>query len=224
MDDGAHAAAMSGPAAPAGTRPARAPRRTLIAGLFGIAAVVVLVDQITKQIAVALLEGRESIPVLGQLAGFTFYRNPGAAFGMGENSTWLFALIALVVLSGIVVASRRLGSLGWTWALGLLLGGLVGNLLDRLFRPPGFFHGAVVDFIDLYFFICNVADIAITGAAVTIILVTLRGTSLDGTRESDRRHDEVTGGAGSDDEESDAGRTGAGRTDAARTQDGRTEP
>jgi signal peptidase II len=160
-------------------------RPVLIGILFAIAVVVIVVDQATKQIAIAVLEDRPSIPVLGELAGFTFYRNPGAAFGMGENTTWLFAVIAVVVLAGILIATRRLGSRIWAWGLGLLLGGLTGNLIDRLFRPPGFMHGAVVDFIDLSFFICNVADIAISAAAVLIVLATLRGIGLDGSRDGE---------------------------------------
>lgn len=167
------------------TAPPTGRRGLLIGALFAIAVAVVVVDQVTKQIAIAVLEGRPSVPVVGELAGFTFYRNPGAAFGMGSNSTWIFAVIAIIVLVGILVASRRLGSRAWSWGLGLLLGGLSGNLIDRLFRPPGFFHGAVVDFIDLSLFICNVADIAISAAAVVIVVTTLRGIGLDGTRDSD---------------------------------------
>lgn len=153
--------------------------------LFAIAIAVLAVDQLTKFIAVQTLEGRERIPVIGELAGFTFYRNPGAALGMGENTTWLFALIAIGVFIAILVVSRKLGSRAWTAGLGMLLGGLTGNLVDRLFRPPGFFHGAVVDFIDLYFFVCNVADIAISAAAVTIVLTTLRNIGVDGTAAGD---------------------------------------
>lgn len=166
------------------TAPPTGRRGLLVGTLFAIAAAVIVLDQVTKQIAIATLEGRPSIPVIGELAGFTFHRNPGAAFGMGANSTWIFAVIAIIVLVGILFASRRLGSRAWSCGLGLLLGGLTGNLLDRLFRPPGFFHGAVVDFIDLSLFICNIADIAISAAAVVIVLTTLRGIGLDGTLDT----------------------------------------
>lgn len=150
-------------------------RITIRVLLFTIAAGVVLVDQVTKLLAVQLLEGEPRIAVLGRLAGFDFMRNPGAALGMGAGATWLFAVIAIVVLAGILLSLRKLDSSAWAVGLGLLLGGLLGNLADRLFRAPGFLHGAVVDFIDLYFFVCNVADIAITGAAATIIVSSLRG-------------------------------------------------
>ncbi|SMY12571.1 signal peptidase II [Brevibacterium jeotgali] len=160
--------------------------RALRVVLCAVAATVIVVDQATKQIAVALLEGEPRVPVLGEWAGFLFHRNDGAAFGMGANATWVFTVIALVVFVAILWAGRRLGSRAWAWALGLLLGGLTGNLIDRLARPPEFFHGAVVDFIDLYFFVCNVADIAITGAAALLILASFRGIGLDGRLESER--------------------------------------
>lgn len=160
--------------------------RALRAVLYVVAATVILVDQVSKQIAVALLEGEPRVPVLGEWAGFLFHRNDGAAFGMGSGATWVFTVIALIVFVVILWAGRRLGSRAWAWALGLLLGGLTGNLIDRIARPPEFFHGAVVDFIDLYFFVCNVADIAITGAAALLIIASFRGVGLDGRLESER--------------------------------------
>jgi len=166
--------------------PAPVRGRALRAVLFIVAAAVIVVDQATKQIAVAVLEGEPRIPVLGEWAGFLVHRNDGAAFGMGSDATWVFTLAALIVFVGILWAGRRLGSRAWAWALGLLLGGLTGNLIDRLARPPEFFHGAVVDFIDLYFFVCNVADIAITAAAALLIVTSFRGIGLDGRRDADR--------------------------------------
>lgn len=160
-------------------------RRRMLLMLFGIAAVVLLVDQITKFFAVRFLEGQPPVPVIGTLAGFDFYRNPGAALGMGSGITWIFPLIAIAVFIAIIVLARKLGSRAWAIGLGLLLGGLFGNLADRLFQPPGFLRGAVVDFIDLSLFICNVADIAISAAAVTLVVTSLRGIDLDG---SDSKH------------------------------------
>ncbi|WP_309133007.1 signal peptidase II [Brevibacterium sp.] len=157
-------------------------RRTMLRILFGIAAAVLVLDQMTKFLAVRFLEGQEPISVLGSLAGFAFYRNPGAALGMGAGVTWVFPLIAIAVFVAILVLSRKLGSAAWAVGLGLLLGGLFGNLVDRLFRQPGFLHGAVVDFIDLSLFICNVADIAITAAALTLVVTSLRGIDLDGSK------------------------------------------
>ncbi len=163
-------------------REARIRRNHMLRTLFGIAVAVLALDQFTKFLAVRFLEGRDPVPVLGTLAGFDFYRNPGAALGMGSGITWVFPLIAVAVFVAILVLARKLGSRAWAVGLGLLLGGLFGNLVDRLFRQPGFLHGAVVDFIDLSFFICNVADIAITGAALTLVVTSLKGIDLDGSR------------------------------------------
>ncbi len=160
--------------------------------LFTIAASVLVIDQFTKFLAVIFLEDRPPVPVIGSLAGFTFYRNPGAALGLGSNVTWIFPIIAVGVFIAILVISRKLGSRAWAIGLGLLLGGLFGNLVDRLFREPSFLHGAVVDFIDLSLFICNVADIAISAAAVTLVIVSLRGIDIDGsdsTRVKEASHD-----------------------------------
>ena len=149
--------------------------------LYAIAVIVLVIDQFTKFLAVALLEGRPPVPVIGDLAGFTFYRNPGAALGLGSSVTWVFPLIAIGVFIAILALSRKLASRTWAIGLGLLLGGLFGNLVDRLFRAPSFLHGAVVDFIDLSLFICNVADIAITAAAVTLVVASLKGIDIDGS-------------------------------------------
>lgn len=190
------------------TRPARS---RLIAVLTGIVLGTVVLDQVTKALAVLTLEGLPrtgpgpAVPVIGDLAGFTFHRNPGAAFGMGAGSTWIFSLFALVVLVVVIVLLRRLAHGGWALGLGLLLGGLLGNLIDRLVRPPGFLHGAVVDFIDLRVFICNVADIAITGAAITMIWLSIRGIGIDGSREGARRERDADGAG-----EGPAEDTGAG--------------
>lgn len=165
-------------------------RRRMLGMLFGIAAIVLVVDQFTKFLAVRFLEGQEPVPVIGTLAGFDFYRNSGAALGLGSSMTWIFPLIAIAVFAAILFLSRKLGSVAWAIGLGLLLGGLFGNLVDRLFRQPGFLHGAVVDFIDLSLFICNVADIAISAAAVTLVVASLKGIELDG---SDSKHASTVG-------------------------------
>ena len=156
-------------------------RRRMLRVLFAICGIVFVIDQITKFLAVSLLEGREPVHVIGHLAGFNFYRNPGAALGLGAGVTWIFPLIAIAVFVAVLVLSRTLESRAWAIGLGLLLGGLFGNLADRLFRQPGFLRGAVVDFIDLSLFICNVADIAITAAAITLVVASLTGIELDGS-------------------------------------------
>src|SRR5699024_6619122 len=146
-----------------------------------IALIVLVIDQVTKFLAVALLEGTPPVPVIGDLAGVTFYRNPGAALGLGSSVTWVFPLIAIGVFLAILAPSRQLASLPWAIRLALLLGGLFGSLVARPFPAPSFLHAAVVDFLDLSLFICNVADIAITAAAVTLVVASLKGIDIDGS-------------------------------------------
>lgn len=149
---------------------------------FLIAALTILVDQITKWWAIFSLGDGRQVSILGPYLGFRYLRNPGAALGLGYGYTWLLTIIVIVVVIGIIRITRRLGSRGWAWALGLLLGGAIGNLIDRLFRQPGFAHGHVVDFIAYWhWFVGNVADIAIVVAAGLIILLSVRGIGMDGT-------------------------------------------
>lgn len=166
--------------------------RQAIAALIAVAVGVVLVDQATKAWAVAVMEpriasGEGPVPVLGDLLAFTYYENPGASFGIGSGFTWIFTAVAAVVVVVIVRVARRLASLPWAIALGALLGGSVGNLIDRLAREPSFGMGHVVDFLAFGdWFVNNLADVAITGAVVLMVILMVRGIDVDGTRESDR--------------------------------------
>ncbi|HEY0189230.1 MAG TPA: signal peptidase II [Cellulomonas sp.] len=159
-------------------------RRRLLVRLVSIATLVLVVDQVSKAWALRTLDEGVRTPVLGDLLGIQLLFNPGAALGLATGTTWLLTLVAVAVVVVIFRVSRRLGSRGWTVALGLLLGGAVGNLVDRVIREPGVFRGHVVDFIaygDL--FVGNVADIAIVAAAGLLMLLSLRGVRLDGTRD-----------------------------------------
>ncbi|HEY3436911.1 MAG TPA: signal peptidase II [Actinotalea sp.] len=161
----------------------RVTRRPLVLTLFLLALVVFAVDQLTKVWAVANLSGAERTPLLGDLLGLSLLYNPGAALSFATGMTWVFTVAAVVVTVVIVRVANRLGSRGWTVALGLLLGGALGNLADRLLRQPGFARGHVVDFIAYgRLFVGNVADIAIVTAAVLVVLLTLRGIGVDGRR------------------------------------------
>jgi signal peptidase II len=163
---------------PASARPIR---KGLVAALLVTAAVVVLLDQLTKAWAVRALGDGRGLEVVGALVQLRLFRNPGAAFSFATGTTWIFTIIAIVVSVVIIRTSRRLGSGAWALALGLLLGGALGNLLDRLFREPAFGQGHVVDFIDLpHLFVFNLADASITCAAVLIGLLALRGVGIDG--------------------------------------------
>ena len=172
-----------------GTTPSTATRLPL--AVLALAGLVLLADQATKWLAVEQLTGRGRVDLLGELFGLRLTRNAGAAFSTATGATWILTAIAIVVVVVIVRMSRRLGSRGWTVALGLLLGGALGNLGDRLFRSPGFFRGHVVDFLELpHWPIFNVADSCIVSAAVLIALLSLRGIGIDGTVTSDDRRSE----------------------------------
>jgi signal peptidase II len=159
------------------------PARRLSLVVAGIAAVVLGLDQLTKTWAVSALTGRGPVDLVGGLLRLELTRNSGAAFSFATGMTWIFTLVAAAVVITIVRVSRRLGSVGWSVALGLLLGGALGNLGDRLLRAPGFAVGHVVDFLELpHWPVFNVADSCIVGSAVLIGLLGLRGIGVDGAR------------------------------------------
>lgn len=163
-----------------------------------IAALTLLADQVTKLWALRSLNPGESIEIVGDLLRLTLIRNAGAAFSIGNQATWLLTLVSVVILVVILRSIRRLGHWGWTICLGLLLGGAVGNLIDRLFREPGVGRGHVIDFIDYGgLFVGNVADIAIVVAAGTMAALAWLGIGLDGTRDGARRvgQDDAAGGS-----------------------------
>ncbi|MEI2276191.1 signal peptidase II [Paenarthrobacter ilicis] len=162
----------------------RAKRRPAALWLFaGFAVFAYAFDQLTKLWVTSTMVEGERIPVLPPLLHWYFIRNSGAAFSIGENVTWIFTIVMAVVSIAILFQLRRLGSLWWGLSLGLLLGGALGNLTDRLFRDPSFAMGHVVDFIQLpNFAIFNIADSAVVSGVVIICLLTLRGIGMDGKR------------------------------------------
>lgn len=144
-------------------------------------------DQLTKNLALENLPLGVPVPVLGDFLIFYLVKNPGAAFSLGEDVTWLFTIALAVVAVGIGwLAVRRVRSRAWAIVLGLLLGGVLGNLTDRLFREPGFPVGHVVDFINTPWMIpaiYNVADIFIVSDMIVVALLVVIGVHMDGTRE-----------------------------------------
>ncbi|WP_219417143.1 signal peptidase II [Pseudonocardia nigra] len=170
---------------------ATAPRVRL---LSLIAVLVLAADIVTKVIAVAQLEGREPVELLGGLVYLQLVRNPGAAFSLATGYTWLLTIVAIAVVVVIVRVARRLWSTGWAVALGLVLGGALGNLTDRMFRAPGPLQGHVVDMVSLFapdgraWPVFNVADSSIVGGGVLLVLLALLGRELDGTRTADRKN------------------------------------
>ncbi len=171
---------------PDGTGRARVSVRALV--LLGVVALGILaLDQFAKFLIVSELDEFEVVPVLGELLQFRFVRNSGAAFSLASGFTWILSIVAVGVIVAIIVLARRIKSRAWAWMLGLLLGGALGNVTDRLFREPSFGQGHVIDFIQVWGFpaIFNIADIAICTAMGLFLLLTLRGVHLDGTKASD---------------------------------------
>jgi signal peptidase II len=147
------------------------------------ALVVLVADVVSKLIVVAKLSDHAPVIVISHVLTLTLTRNAGAAFSVGGGATIIFTLVAAAVAVVIVRAARTLASTGWTAALGLLLGGALGNLSDRIFRAPGPFRGHVVDWIEFpHWPVFNVADSAIVVGGVLAVLLSFRGTELDGSR------------------------------------------
>ena len=156
--------------------------------LLGLATGVLALDLLTKVLVVATIEPGEDVRLLGGLVYLTSLRNMGAAFSFAEGATILFSLIAVGVAVVIVRTARRLFSTGWAVSLGLVLGGAVGNLVDRIFRDPGFLRGGVVDFVSVFapdgrvWPVFNVADSAIVCGGILGALLAVRGVEFDGRR------------------------------------------
>ena len=166
-------------------------RYTVLVALGVVAVFVYLFDQYAKYLVEENLPLGRAVPVIGELLQFTYVLNPGAAFSLFSGTTWIFAIIASAVAIFIVVFAHRIRSLAWGVLFGLLLGGNLGNLTDRLFREPGFGIGHVVDFIQVWGFpaIFNIADIAIVSSMGRFVILTIRGVRLDGRTDVDGKPD-----------------------------------
>ena len=151
-------------------------------GLFLlVVALTYATDVTTKVIAVETLTGRPDVVIIPGVLDLHLTRNPGAAFSLATGATVLLTLIAVVVAAVIVRIAARLRDRTWAVALGLLLGGALGNLTDRLLREPGPLRGHVVDFLQLpHWPVFNVADAAIVVAAGLILVQSVRGVGVDG--------------------------------------------
>ncbi|MSV54672.1 MAG: signal peptidase II [Actinobacteria bacterium] len=140
------------------------------------ALLVLLLDIATKVWAVAKLENQAEIPIIGEFLKLSFVRNPGAAFSFGTSVTWVFTLIAIAVSISILVLAKSVTNSAWAIALGGLLGGALGNLVDRIFRSPEVFHGHVVDFISLPNYpMFNISDSAVVLSSVAMVMLSIRG-------------------------------------------------
>ncbi|MBM7830763.1 signal peptidase II [Agromyces cerinus] len=167
-------------------RAAKVGSTTALLVVAGAALAAYGLDQLSKFLVVSNLTEGEVVPVLGSLLQWQFVRNPGAAFSIASGMTWIFTILAAGVITFIVWFARRIRSIAWAVVFGLLLGGVLGNLTDRLFREPSFGLGHVVDFISTPWLIpaiYNIADIAIVSSMVLFMILTIRGIGLDGSRE-----------------------------------------
>ncbi|WP_458041905.1 MULTISPECIES: signal peptidase II [Bacteria] len=168
-------------------------RPAAIAIIATLAVVALAADQLSKFFALQNLTPGDPVQILGEFLVFVLVFNPGAAFSLGESVTWVFTIaLAAVAVAIVWLMFTRVRSRLWAVALGLLLGGVLGNLTDRLLRDPGFPVGHVVDFISTPWMmpaIYNVADIFIVCDMIGIALLVLLGLHMDGTRE--RREDKA---------------------------------
>lgn len=154
--------------------------RYLVA-VVAVMLIVAALDQAVKQLMVTWLEPGQAVPVIGDWFRFYLLFNPGAAFSMGQNSTWLFTTIQLVFVIGALWFGPRMDTRFEALGLALIAGGALGNLIDRLFRDPGFWFGHVVDYISVgNFAVFNLADAAITVGVVVFVIATFIG---EGARE-----------------------------------------
>ena len=149
-------------------------RTSLVQRLFSLACLIWALDFLSKNWAI---ENLSSSPrkILGSFLQLTLLRNPGAAFSMATSFTIVFTSISIAVAIFIVRYASRITSPGWAYVAGLVLGGVLGNLSDRIFREPGFLYGHVIDWIEVPNWpIFNVADSSISIAAAIAILLTIK--------------------------------------------------
>jgi lipoprotein signal peptidase len=169
------------------TEPGAPSARPRVVILLCVAVAVLAVDIASKTIVVATLSDRAPIRLLGGFLTLRESRNPGAAFSIGPSDTILFTVIAVGVIVFIIRTARRIYSLPWAVALGLLLGGATGNLTDRIFRSPGLLRGWVVDWIQVpHWPVFNLADSAIVCGGALMVLLAARGHRLDAAPPAER--------------------------------------
>lgn len=171
--------------------------------LAAIAVVIFAADQFVKQIVVSTMREDEVISVIDGVLQWYFVRNSGAAFSLASGQTWLLTIVSVAVIVAVVIVSRRIHSKLWATVFGLVLGGALGNLFDRIFREPGFFQGHVVDYISTPWLIpaiYNIADIAIVVGMISFVLLTILDVRLDGTRPNRKK-----AAGGDTDDEGDRG-------------------
>ncbi len=139
--------------------------------------IVIAVDQLAKYLAIENLEVGQPVDFLGSVVRLNLLYNDSAAFSIGFGMTWIFTILSSAAALTLIWYSKNLKTNSWLVMGGVLLGGVVGNLIDRLFRDPGFPMGHVVDFIQIpfNFAVFNIADMAIVGMCFLAAFRVLRG-------------------------------------------------
>lgn len=186
--------------------------------LLIVAAVVLVLDIVTKVLAVKLLQPGKPVSIIGDTVTWTLVRNSGAAFSFATGYTWVLTLIAISVVVGILLIGRRLVSTWWAIGLGMILGGALGNLVDRFFRGPGPLRGHVVDFLSVGWWpVFNVADPAVVGGAITLVALSVFGYDYDSDERSTR-------GAAADQDDQEPSGSDKEDTESADAQTSQTKP
>jgi signal peptidase II len=149
-----------------------------------IASAVVILDRLTKIWAENNLSQGVSKPVIGELLQFHLTYNPGAAFSIFTNATWVFTLFSTIVSGYIIFKAKLITSKVWQIGAGGILGGAIGNLIDRAINNPGFPNGHVTDFLQLPNWpVFNVADSSVCLSAILLIIISMRGINYDGSKD-----------------------------------------
>lgn len=176
-------------------------RRVILRLFFAVGLGSIALDLLSKTIAVESLEGREPVELLGGFIYLDLIRNGGAAWGMGSEYTWVLSIVAICVSVGIAIFVWRVKSAPWAVAFGLIFGGALGNIVDRVFRAPAAFHGHVVDFISPFepggqaYPVFNLADSSLVIGVCLVVLLELTGRRMDGTRYSKEAEEAAKAGA-----------------------------
>jgi signal peptidase II len=171
---------------PRASRPSAELRRSRLILLAVAAVLIYATDVVTKVIAVDKLAHRtRPVNIISSVFDLELVRNPGAAFGLGVGMTIVFSIVSLAVIGAIVHYAARLGSAWWALVFGLVLGGALGNLTDRIFRDPGFGRGHVVDFLHIHHWpVFNIADSAFCVAGGIVVLLAINNVPLEGRGRS----------------------------------------
>lgn len=153
----------------------------VLAAIAVLAAVIAVLDQVTKNWTEDNLSLHQPRPLIGEFLQLRLLYNSGAAFGMGAGITPVVTVVQIgIAIAVLIYAVMAVRSMWWTISLGLVLGGALGNIHDRLLRPPSPFRGEVVDFLELPNWpVFNIADMAVVGGAILVILLGVIGVPSD---------------------------------------------